>query len=200
VFGYDRGQPIDRYYVERFLAARAGDIRGAGLEFRDDAYLRRFGGATLTSVDVMNLEPQHPGTTISADLTQADRLPADRFDCIVCTGVVQLVPDLRTAVQNLRRMLRPGGVLLATVPGITRIARDASADWDDHWRLTSVAARKVFEEVFGPDSVDVEWFGNALVAVSSLMGLAAEELDHAELEARHPDYEVLVTVRAVKPA
>ena len=200
VFGYDRGLPIDRCYVERFLAGHAGDVRGVALEFRDDAYLRRFGGDALTSVDVLNLERDHPGTTIAADLAHADQLPEDRFDCIVCTGVVQLVYDLPVAVQNLHRMLTVGGVLLATLPGITRVARDSTGAWEDHWRLTSVAARKVFTGVFGPQSVEVEWYGNPLVAVASLMGLAAQDLKPGELDARHPDYEVLIGVRAVKNA
>jgi len=77
-YGYDRGLPIDRYYVERFLAEHESDIRGVALEFKDDAYLRRFGGETIESSDVMNLEPGHPGTTIVADLASATDLP-ERF-------------------------------------------------------------------------------------------------------------------------
>jgi hypothetical protein len=200
VFGYDRGLPIDRYYVERFLTGHAGDVRGVALEFRDDAYLRRFGGDALISVDILNLERDHPGTTIAADLAHADQLPEDRFDCIVCTGVVQLIYDLPMAVQNLHRMLTVGGVLLATLPGITRVARDSTGAWEDHWRLTSVAARKVFTGIFGPQSVEVESYGNPLAAVASLMGLAAQDLKPSELEARDSDFEVVVGVRAVKTA
>jgi SAM-dependent methyltransferase len=198
VYGYDRGLPIDRYYVEQFLAGRAADIRGAALEFRDDTYLRRFAGDALTSIDILNYEPDHPGTTLVADLADADLLPTDSFDCIVCTGVIQLVYDLPAAIRNLHGMLRAGGVLLATLPGITRVARDSTGAWEDHWRLTSVAARKVFTEVFGTESVEVEWYGNPLVAITSLMGMAAQELTAAELNARHPDFELLIGVRAVR--
>jgi SAM-dependent methyltransferase len=195
-FGYGRGRPIDRYYIEAFLAKHAADVRGAALEFQDDGYLRRFGGAAVTSTDVLNVEPHYPGTTIAADLAVADGLPVERFDCIVCTGVVQLVYDLEAAVRNLHRMLRPGGVLLVTMPGITR--QVDYAGWKDQWRLTSDSARTLFGAVFGLGAVRVQWYGNALVAISVLMGLAAEDLERHELDARHPEFEVLVAVRAVR--
>ena len=195
-FGYGRGQPIDRYYIEAFLAEHAADVRGAALEFQDDGYLRRFGGAAVTSTDVLNVEPHYPGTTIAADLAMADGLPVERFDCIVCTGVVQLVYDLEAAVRNLHRMLRPGGVLLATMPGITR--QVDYAGWKDQWRLTSDSARTLFSTVFGAGAVRVQWYGNPLVAISVLMGLATEDLERGELDARHPGFEVLVAVRAVR--
>jgi SAM-dependent methyltransferase len=197
-FGFDRGRPIDRYYIEHFLAEHASDIRGTALEFRDDAYLRRFGGDALTSIDVLNVELDYPGTTIAADLATAEHLPAERFDCIVCTGVLQLIFDMPAAIRNLHRMLRISGVLLATVPGVTKVARGPNNEWEDHWRLTSLSARKLLGDVFGPERVEVESYGNSLSAIAFLMGLAADELKPAELEARHPDYEVLIAVRAAR--
>ena len=48
-FGFDRGQPIDRHYIEDFLRRHgswpgysAGDIRGVVMEVGDDVYTRRF--------------------------------------------------------------------------------------------------------------------------------------------------------------
>src|SRR5690242_583275 len=55
VSGYDRGLPIDRYYIERFLNQNADLISGAVLEIGDDAYTRRFGGSRVTRSDVMNI-------------------------------------------------------------------------------------------------------------------------------------------------
>jgi SAM-dependent methyltransferase len=196
-YGYTRGRPIDRYYIEAFLAERANDVRGAALEFQDTEYLRRFGGPAVTSMDVMNVEADYPGTTIAADVAVEAGLPVQRFDCIVCTGVVQLVYDIESAVRNLHRMLRPGGVLLATMPGISKLVRE-DVGWADQWRLTSSSAKTLFGSVFGVDNVDVHWYGNPLVAISSLMGLATEDLKPHELDARHPEFEVLIAVRAIR--
>lgn len=199
-FGYERGLPIDRFYIERFLAAHAGDIQGAALEFEDDSYLRRFGGDAVTSFDVLSVEADHPPTTIAADLAAADGLPTDQFDCIVCTQVLQLVYDVHAAVQNLRRMLRVGGVLLVTMPGITRVARAPNGAWEDQWRFTSASARRLFRDAFETDDLQIGWHGNPLVAISFLTGLAASDLKPQELEARDPDFEVVITVRAVRRA
>ena len=54
-WGFDRGLPIDRYYIERFLQRHAADIRGRVLEVGDNAYTRRFGGDRVTNSDVINL-------------------------------------------------------------------------------------------------------------------------------------------------
>src|SRR6185503_1474005 len=43
-FGYDRGLPVDRYYIESFLERNRRDIDGRTLEIGDDEYTRRFGG------------------------------------------------------------------------------------------------------------------------------------------------------------
>ncbi|NIV33023.1 MAG: methyltransferase, partial [Anaerolineae bacterium] len=51
-FGYDRGRPIDRYYIEGFLAQHANDVRGRVLEIGDDSYTRQFGGNRVTTRDV----------------------------------------------------------------------------------------------------------------------------------------------------
>ena len=42
-FGFDRGTPVDRYYIEVFLAAYSRDIRGRALEVGDASYCRKFG-------------------------------------------------------------------------------------------------------------------------------------------------------------
>ncbi|MCK9419635.1 MAG: methyltransferase domain-containing protein [Nitrospirae bacterium] len=38
------------------------------------------------------------------------------FDCIVCSEVLEHIPDDAKAASELRRVLKPGGVLVATVP------------------------------------------------------------------------------------
>jgi SAM-dependent methyltransferase len=198
-FGLDRGQPVDRYYIERFLAANALDIRGRALEFGDDRYTRRFGGGRVTHSDILDLVADNPRHTIQADLTRADHIPADTFDCILCTQTLQMIFDIRAAVVHLGRILKPGGVLLLTSHGISRIARREGVDpWGEYWHLTAQSARRLFAEAFSAGSVAVWTYGNVLAAVASLHGLAAEELQPEELDYQDPNYEVLVAVRAQK--
>jgi SAM-dependent methyltransferase len=197
-FGFDRGQPVDRYYIERFLATCADDIRGRVLEVGDDAYTRAFGGANVTESDVLHVTHGNPAATIVADLAHAEQMPADAFDCIVLTQTLHLIYDLPAAVRTIYRTLHPGGVILATVPGISQISSD---EWKEswYWSLTPLSTKRLFAEVFGGENITIGVHGNVLVATAFLQGLAESELTHAELAAYDPQYPVVITVRAVKP-
>jgi SAM-dependent methyltransferase len=197
-FGLDRGQPIDRFYIERFLASHARDIRGAVLEIGDDGYARRFGRDHLVTCDVLHVEAGHPGATIVADLAHADAMASDAFDCIVCTQTLQFIFEPRAAANTLHRLLKPGGVLLATVPGITQISRYDMDRWGEYWRFTTLSMRRLLGEVFASENVSVDADGNVWTAVAFLHGLAAQELRPDELEYRDTDYELLITARAIK--
>jgi SAM-dependent methyltransferase len=198
ISGYDRGQCIDRYYIERFLEARAADIAGRVLEVAEDTYTRAFGGDRVVRSDILNVEPGR-GVTFVADLTRADHVPSDTFDAIVLTQTLHLIYDMPAVVRTLHRILKPGGVVLATMPGIARIARPDMDRWGDNWRLTTCSARRLFAAEFTDAGVEVASYGNVLSAIAFLHGLGAEELTPEELEFSDPDFQCLVTVRARKP-
>lgn len=200
VFGLDRGQPIDRYYIENFLARHAEDIQGHVLEIGDDTYTRKFGGERVSRSDVLHAWAGNPKATIVADLTCADHIPSDTFDCIIFTQTLQFIYDGRAALKTLYRILKPGGVLLATFPGISQISRYDMDRWGDYWRFTTLSARRLLEEVFPPGCVQVEAQGNVLTAIAFLHGLAAHELTPEELDYHDPDYQVLIGMRVARVA
>ncbi len=197
IFGLDRGLPIDRYYITRFLSKHSSDVRGHVLEIAEDTYTRRFGGHRVTESDILSIE-ESPWTTIVADLTAADHIPSNTFDCIICTETLHLIYDVRAAIRTLHRILKPDGVLLATGPGISQISREAMDRWGDHWRFTTRSARRLFEEVFPPDGVSVNAHGNVLAAAAFLYGVVTQELKREELDYHDRDYELEITIRAVK--
>jgi SAM-dependent methyltransferase len=199
-WGYDRGgTPVDRVYIERFLARHAADVRGHVLEVQDAAYTRQFGGDRVERSDVLHAVPGNPAATIVADLVAAPQIPADTFDCIILTQVLPFIEDVAGAVATVYRILRPGGVVLATVPGISQVARRDMDRWGDYWRFTTLSARRLFERTFPADAVQVESHGNVLVSLAFLYGLASNELRAAELDHDDPDYQLVITVRATKP-
>lgn len=197
-FGYDRGRPIDRYYINYFLEKHANDIKGHVVEIGDDRYTLRFGEDRVTKSDV--LDQQHPDSSpsIIADLTKADHVPSNHFDCFIITQTLQFVYEVKTAVQTLHRVLKPGGVVLATVPSLSPICRYDMDRWGDYWRFTSAVVSRLFGDVFGPQNIEVEAFGNVLVATAFLHGVAAEELSNEELDRKDRDYEAMIAVRAIK--
>jgi SAM-dependent methyltransferase len=197
-FGYDRGQPIDRYYINKFLGKHAADISGHVLEIGDDRYTKRFGGNRVTKSHVLDQEHPDSTPTIIADLTNAEHVPSNSFDCIIIIQTLQFIYDVHKAVQTLHRILKPGGVVLASVPSVSPICRYDMDRWGDYWRFTNAAVNRVFGDVFGSNNLEVEAYGNVLVATAFLHGMAAEELTTEELDFKDRDYEALITVRAVK--
>jgi SAM-dependent methyltransferase len=201
VFGLDRGpreRCIDIVFIERFLKDHHSDIRGRVLEIGDDRYTRRFGGANVDRSDVLHVRPDS-GATIVADLTSADGIASDSFDCIICTQTLQFVYDVHAAVRTLHRILRPGGVLLTSFTGISQISRYDMDRWGDYWRFTSASAGRLLEECWPPDHLSIRTHGNALLAVAYLHGLTTDELRPEDLDERDDDFQLVITVRAVKP-
>lgn len=194
--GFDRGAPIDRYYIEQFLGAHSDDVQGHVLEVGDDSYSRRFGGARVSQQDVLDVDPSNAAAQIAGDLSQPDLLPRDRFDCIIFTQTLQYVFDPATAIEQLRRSLRPGGVLLLTVPGVSPLCED---DWREsfYWTFTVHSVTRLLHQNFDPAKVEICPFGNLYAATAFLHGAALQEVQERKLQPRDPNYAITIAARAV---
>jgi len=198
-FGFDRGTPVDRYYVEGFLERHASDIRGRVLEIGDASYSRRFGGAAVTQQDVLHVSRDVPAATLIGDMAEPGVLPEGAFDCMVLTQTLHLIYDMKAALAQVYRALAPGGVVLLTVPGITQLDRgEWSKTWS--WSLTPYSARRLFEELFDEDELEVSCHGNVFAATAFLQGVALEEVDKKKLDEVDLAYPVTITVRARRGA
>lgn len=198
-FGVARGRPIDRYFIEDFLASRQEDIRGRVLEIGDNIYTVQFGGERVERSEVLHAVAGNPVATLVGDLVTGEGIPADAFDCMILTQTYHVIYDVRAAIAQTCRALKPGGVLLASLPGIGQISRYDMDRWGDYWRFTTLSAQRIFAEVFGKGQVTVESHGNVLLATAFLQGMACEDLPADAFAVNDPDYQLLLTVRAVKP-
>jgi hypothetical protein len=196
-YGYSRGTPVDRVYIERFLEANASLIRGDVLEVKDDGYTRRFGGTRVSTAHVVDIDPTNARATIVGDLAVAGTLPADGFDCVVLTQVVQFIEDIDAALANVWASLRSGGSLLVTVPTTTMTLPELGPE-GDYWRFTSGGLATVLRRTCPGGEVVTEGDGNVLAAVAFLMGLPAEELRPEELGQRDRLFEIVACGRARK--
>ena len=197
VFGYDRGRPIDRHYIESFLSQHSDLIRGRVLEVGDDTYSKAFGSEKIVQQDILHVVPGYPGATIVADICNAPQIASDTFDCIVFTQTLQYLFNPQSAISTLWRILKPGGTVLATMPGMSRILRDQADKESDCWRFTEFSVKRLFAGSFD-GKVTVQTYGNVLSAVAFMEGLATFELRKEELDYHDPDYQIIIAVTATK--
>jgi hypothetical protein len=196
-WGLDRGEPIDRYYIRRFIESNAERVRGTVFEVGEKRY-SLIGGDRVEQFEILHVSERKPGVTIVGDLSDPEVVPENSYDCMVITQVFQLIYDLRTTIENCHAFLKPGGSLLTTFPGISQISRYDMDRWGHYWALTSRSAERLFGEIFEGGEVEVVAFGNVLSSISFLHGLAVEELRMQELDYHDPDYQMLLGVRATK--
>lgn len=193
-----RGQPVDRYYIERFLKRNAAVMVGDLLEVGGLEYIERLAQPrfvrSASSLHAPAGAP--PSVTYVADLADAPELPSAHFDCIVLPQTLQFIYDVRAAVDRLHEMLRPGGVLLVTVPGISHSVPGDKELWGQYWSFTDDSLRRLFGEAFGSNNVTIASHGNVLTASAFLYGLAVEDLERATFERDDPAYPLILTVRA----
>ncbi len=217
-YGQFRGTPIDRYYIHQFMLRNSGqegyvlgNVRGRVLEIGESTYTRRYGNifagdpedappGAVTAIDVLHGDASNPGATIVGDLATGEGIPAEAFDSVICIQTLPVIYDVHGVVATLHRSLKPGGTVLVTAPGVSKLCRPDYDLWGDYWRFTSLSLKNLFGAHFAAENVTVEAHGNVLAAVAMLHGLAAEDLKPEELDLRDPDYEVLLTVKAVKGA
>jgi GT2 family glycosyltransferase len=197
-WGSDRGRPLDRYYIENFLARHRDDIRGRVLEIKDPGYTRMFGGARVTASDVLDVDAANPLATIVVDLSAAHTVPSDAYDCFILTQTLNVLYDVRGALFHAHRVLKPGGVLLCTVAAAGRISYEDGGLDGDYWRFTEASLRRLFAERFPVGSFEVQGYGNVLAGAAFLYGLAAHELTNEELDATDPYFPLTYCIRARK--
>ena len=200
--GGRRGSYIDRFYIEQFLAAHQLLIRGCVAEIQCDEYTRQFGGGRVERSEILDINPANEQRTVTLDLTKTSEAPEAAFDCVICTQTLLLIRDYSAAIRSLYKMLKPGGVLLVTVPGISPVIRGGliAGEGEDWWRFTTRSAQYAFAQVFGETNVEVRSYGNVLTTTAFLHGLVQEELTREELEFHDPDYELVLGVRATRKA
>ena len=198
--GNDRGTPVDRYFIERFMERNRDRVRGRVLEIKDRDYTDRFGAGRVTGVDVLDVNRENAAANIFADIRDLKEIADNTYDCFIITQVLQYVDDLDAAVRAARRVLRPGGSLLVTVPTLGKLDGQADRVEGHYWRLTPDSARFLFGKHFRPEDLDIQGWGNVLVGTGMLHGFCVEELPRRKLDLYDPFFTCGVTIRATREA
>lgn len=197
-FGFDRGMPIDRYYINSFLKQNMNNISGHVLEIAESTYSKQF-GHDIEKYEILHYDDTNKKATIIGDLTKPETLPENKIDCFICTQTLNFIYDVHKAIEGSHKVLKEGGVFLCTVAGISQISRYDMDRWGDYWRFTNLSIQLLVEEVFGVGNVQVQTYGNVLAATTFLQGLAVDDLpDSSLLDIYDPNYQMTIGVKAVK--
>jgi SAM-dependent methyltransferase len=195
-FGFGRGTPIGRHYLEVFVDRHRDDIQGRVLEVGRATYAGSR-AERIARLDIVDIDPDNVSATIVVDLADRGSLPQDAFDCAIVMQTLQYVSHPDAALENLWQSLRPGGVALLSVPASGR--RDAVLATTDRWRLLPAGLTALLERACCGAEIEVISFGNLISAVGALEGMAAEELRAEELAPHDDNFPVVTCARVYKP-
>jgi hypothetical protein len=198
-WGFDRGSPIDRYYLDQFLDAHRDVIRGRVLEIQAPIYTERYGHDVVESRSV-DIDPVHRPSFL-CDLSRSeDVIPSDHFDCFLMPNTLSVLRDVEGCLRHALRVVRPGGHILAAASTFVPFVRDVAREGEDYWHLSAAGWREVTKKAWPTGEPTIEAHGNCLAAVAAMLGLAHEELTPEELDVFDAPYPVLVTIALQKPA
>lgn len=107
-----------------------------------DMPFRAFVQAQVTAYDSLDFFPRRADVTYVADLQDMGQVPSAAYDTAVCIEVLEHVPDPFRAVREIWRVLRPGGVLVVSVPHISRLHDEPH----DYYRYTRHGLRRLLEQ------------------------------------------------------
>ena len=124
--------PLARKYIHgRLLDAGCGD-----LPYREG--LRD----QVSRYDTLDVAPRAGELTYVGDIQKMGEVPSETYDSVICLEVLEHVPDPFSAARELNRVLAPGGVLVASVPHLSRLHDEPH----DYYRYTRHGLRHLLEQ------------------------------------------------------
>jgi len=197
--------PIVRYYHEDFVQRYRSDVAGRCLEIGVTSNIRRLGGTNVTKAEALDISAHSDEVTVVADLSRADHIPADQFDCFLNQFTMTVVYDVEAALYHSVRILRPGGVLLINF-GCIDYYLHAGLDmgtgkplymynWFTPLQIDDVLHRLGLTK----EDYEMTVYGNLLTRIAFQLNLSAEEFTKRELDTVDPGHPVLACVRIRKP-
>jgi SAM-dependent methyltransferase len=132
--------------VTRFMKESADEHDAEGKLLLDIAPQDHAGAAPFfkkSTVETLDIDNKS-GATYIADLceTNTEIIPESHFDIVVCTEVLEHTLQPFNAVDEIKRILKPGGVALISTPYNFRI----HGPLPDCWRFTEHGLKALFKD------------------------------------------------------
>lgn len=189
-WGTERGTPIDRYYIEKFLEKNSRLIKGTVIEVSENVYTKRFGTNIAESL-ILHVDGRN--NTLKGNLETGEGIEEEICDCLICTQTVQMIFNQADVFKNIYKMLKLGGYALITGHGTSPISMRDYMQWGEYWRYTPKTIEKLLlQSGFKTKDISIEVFGNVKVDMCFMYGLCLEDLSKEDLEYRDEQFPLII--------
>jgi len=197
-FGFDRGTPIDRYYIDEFIRNLEFENEfNTALEFGELHYVERFNVRQKFFLSHPDFSKRKdPKNQIFFDLNTQNKYDGVKFDLIISTNVINFTKNPFVTLSHHIDMLNVDGMLLLTASSSMPISQFDAERWGDYWRFTPDAMNHLLENL--DCEYHVQSFGNFKSSVAFLCGLASEEMKATDLKEKDTRYPLLVVALVKK--
>lgn len=191
-FATERGTPVDRFYIEKFLSDNRAYIRGDVLEIEDDTYTKRYGGENVTHSIVTDYDSKAPGVDLNMDLESGRGVREGIADCFICTQTLMYIFDLKAAARSICRLLKPGGIVLITCSGLSQNSKRCMENYGVYWAVNEAVFQKMFADEPDMEVLDTGIYGNVKTVTAHINGLCVEDLCREDFEGKDICYPLIV--------
>jgi glycosyltransferase involved in cell wall biosynthesis len=195
-FGSDRGVAIDQFYLDNFFSSKSLCIQGETLEIGSNLYGKQYGGNQVTKYDSWNLDVLNHHTIAGDVMYNISEIADNSYDCIILAQKLNHIYDVKTALYTCCRLLKSGGSLLLTVPGLTPVNK--SSDENFYWSFTDKSIELLLKEVFLGSDPEIFVYGNVYTATAFLHGLVRTEIPLNKYIYFDTQYQVTITAKVTK--
>lgn len=122
--------------VERYVKGRIIDLGCGTMRFKD---------LLMSKADVyhtLDLWPWSEDVTYAGDVQNMSMIAGASYDSALCLEVLEHVPNPSRAIAEIHRILKPGGVLIVSVPHLSRLHDEPY----DYFRFTIHGLRYLLED------------------------------------------------------
>ncbi len=191
-FATERGTPVDRYYIDKFLNEYSHYICGDVLEIEDNTYTKKYGGEKVGTSIVMDVSSKASNIDFNANIETGEGIKASIADCFICTQTLMYIYDLKSAARNICKLLKPGGAALITCSGLSQNSRRCMESYGAYWGFNEAVFQKMFSDESEMELVITGAYGNVKTVTAHISGLCVEDLQEADFEKTDVCYPLIV--------
>lgn len=189
--GGGKGKTISRYFVECFIQDQRRILSGDILEIGRNVYKKYVPVENIQSYTCLDIE-KYLDIDIVADIQNMPGVPDESYDSIICTQVLEHVPNPFLAINELHRVLKPGGRLFLTVPFLNNLHMVPH----DYWRFTEFTLRELLQAF---QDAKVQKYGNIYYHILATLGVTSDEVDmETSISKIETQFPVIIVANAKK--